>query len=332
MDILIKSFNRAYYLDRCLHSIFLYLEAFEGRIYILDDGTPSLYLEEIKTKYPSVILLKSEYYEEKSTCLSKGDYNLPEVIPSKLWYESTLKLSDYFIVLEDDMWFTRPINIKDLEAQCYKENITLLKLFWVSNPKVIGKTVTKNVGDIVVYAPDIPFKSVFLFKYIYTKYHKLWRKLMTVLGVYTLEKELGYYTMYSVAGAIFKKDYYSEIWKNAHDVVDEKQQMGNALTYYNANATVFGRTPQEVLKTGFISSAFPKYTCDEFSIHDFNAALNVYWLNNPTPFLKDLGADVSITVVNAILEKMNKSKTYIREWNAWVERFKNEFRTIGCNI
>ncbi|MFV0181058.1 glycosyltransferase [Empedobacter falsenii] len=48
--IIIKSFNRPHYLDRCLHSIYLHVKgSFEVKV--LDDGTPPLYLEKIATKY-----------------------------------------------------------------------------------------------------------------------------------------------------------------------------------------------------------------------------------------------------------------------------------------
>ena len=66
MDILIKSFNRPYYLDRCLFSIQKFGIRFRGQIFIMDDGTPHKYLDKIKEKYPFVTILKSNFYEEKT--------------------------------------------------------------------------------------------------------------------------------------------------------------------------------------------------------------------------------------------------------------------------
>ena len=40
MDILIKSFNRPFYLDRCLNSIHSFVSG-DYRVSILDDGTPA---------------------------------------------------------------------------------------------------------------------------------------------------------------------------------------------------------------------------------------------------------------------------------------------------
>ena len=42
----------------------------------------------------------------------------PEIksIPIDLWVESAEKASDYFILLEDDIWFTEEINLKKLKG------------------------------------------------------------------------------------------------------------------------------------------------------------------------------------------------------------------------
>ena len=126
MDILIKSFNRVYYLNRCLFSISKYLKNFSGKIYVLDDGTPNVYLEKIQSKYPEIIILKSNNYQEKAKLLEAHNNQLPPIIPSKLWHDSALNISEYFIVLEDDVWFTETINVSELQQICEKEHIALV--------------------------------------------------------------------------------------------------------------------------------------------------------------------------------------------------------------
>jgi hypothetical protein len=332
MDILIKSFNRVYYLDRCLHSIALNLENFDGNIFVLDDGTPKAYLKAVKEKYPEITILKSDNYNIKASLIEAKNYNLPQIIPSKLWYESAINISDYFMVLEDDMWFTKPIDAKDIEASCTTQQMALLKLFWVSNQSVVGKPEQKVGRAIYTYVPKIQFKSLKLFKYVYMKHHKAWRKLMTILGLYSFKNELEYYRIYSVAGAVFKKDYYRTIWKHAHAYVDEKQQLFEAIKYYKHKKVAFGRTAEEVLKTGFISSAFPKYKYSDFSIHDFNATLNAYWMEDSTLFLKGLEADIDSIEIERVLKHYKKSETYIAQWKEWSQTFKQEFINMGCHI
>jgi glycosyltransferase involved in cell wall biosynthesis len=59
MDILIKSFNRPYYLDRCIQSVKKFVVNSDYKIIVLEDGTPEKYLNKIIEKHPEVRLLKS---------------------------------------------------------------------------------------------------------------------------------------------------------------------------------------------------------------------------------------------------------------------------------
>ncbi|MFI0431011.1 glycosyltransferase family 2 protein [Mariniflexile sp. HMF6888] len=332
MDILIKSFNRVYYLNRCLYSISVHLKNFSGSIYVLDDGTPKIYLDRIQSKYPKIIILKSDDYELKSKLIETQNYQLPNTIPSNLWYKSAVNISDYFIVLEDDMWFTKAIDVANLLTICKKENIALLKLFWVGNKNVIGDVTVKTLSDVILYKPVIQFNNPTVFKYIYAKHNRLWRKLLGVLNLYSSNKEVRYYTIYSVAGAIFKKDYYLSIWKNSKTLVNEKQQLTNAIKYRNENKPNFGRIETEVLKTGFMSSAFLKYKYSEFSIFNFNFTINEHWLKNDLLFCDNLELDLDKNELIKILKLYNKTNRYINEWQNWVDKFKEEYQKIGCNI
>ena len=51
MDVIIKSFNRPYYLERCLHTLYTYVTDLTGDVYVLDDGTPEIYLAKIKMHF-----------------------------------------------------------------------------------------------------------------------------------------------------------------------------------------------------------------------------------------------------------------------------------------
>ncbi len=331
MDILIKSFNRAYFLDRCLHSIYKNVKHFNGKIYVLDDGTPLVYLNKIKEKYPEITILKSASYLEKSTLLSTENYNLPNRIPSKLWHESALNTSDYILILEDDMWLNSTLDVNLTENFLTKHNIGLLKLLWLQNPKLIGNTILKE-EDFVIYQPYLKIKNPLLFRFIYQKNHPFWKKIVTQLGWYSQTYHLNYYAIYAVAGAIYKRDYYLHIWKNATQNIDENLQLQNALHYSNSNAIAFAKTNEERVKTSFISSAFTKKEYTHFSVHDFNKVLNQYWLQNPNPFLKSLENDIDNSIISSILEAAGKEELYIKQWNDWMLQFKTSFIKIGCDI
>jgi len=65
LKIYIKSFNRPYYLERCIKSIYLNVIDQNLEIIVLDDGTNPKYLSLIKEKYPNVLIKESPFFEEK---------------------------------------------------------------------------------------------------------------------------------------------------------------------------------------------------------------------------------------------------------------------------
>ena len=135
-DIFIKSFNRPFFLERCLESIHTFVES-NYRVTILDDGTPQKYLDKIMEKYPSVTLKKSKNYTEKINSINENLKSGAEIngfkIPTELWIDAAKNASDYFIMTEDDVWFTQKINIDQLREKAKTNKISLLKLGWLGN-------------------------------------------------------------------------------------------------------------------------------------------------------------------------------------------------------
>ena len=91
-DIFIKSFNRTFYLDRCLESIKKFVSG-NYKITILDDGTPQKYLDKIKLKYPQIEILKSSNYTEKSSAIISGKEINGFQIPTDLWINAVKNAS-----------------------------------------------------------------------------------------------------------------------------------------------------------------------------------------------------------------------------------------------
>src|SRR5690554_1226592 len=113
MDIYIKSFNRAYLLHRTLASIKSNLLGFDGKIIVLDDGTPQKYLQKIQQLYPEVQVRKSPYYEQKNESILRNEIPV-KLIPAMFWKEEVLKGSEHFILLEDDMWFSVRVDFREI--------------------------------------------------------------------------------------------------------------------------------------------------------------------------------------------------------------------------
>ena len=137
MDILIKSFNRPYYLDRCIQSIYTNVRDKNLRIVILDDGTPTKYLEKIQNKFPKIVIIKSEFYEMKSNSLAQNKGIQTTDVPIQLWLQGAQNASDYFLLLEDDIWFTKKIDLEETQNTLKENSIYMLKLFWLNNPQLV---------------------------------------------------------------------------------------------------------------------------------------------------------------------------------------------------
>src|SRR5690606_34025998 len=132
VTILIKSFNRPHYLDRCLISIQKNVSG-KFHIKIIDDGTPEKYLELIQKKHSGIEIIQTEKYTEKSLQIQNQD-KVSGIIPSRDWYEAVKNSAEYVLVIEDDVWFTDPININELSDEMGKMQVFLLKLGWNSMP------------------------------------------------------------------------------------------------------------------------------------------------------------------------------------------------------
>src|SRR5687767_143947 len=166
MDILIKSFNRPYCLERCIKSIYRNVEG-EFKITVLDDGTPSVYLEKIVSLYPGIIIKKSGLYDQKSEAICRHLKNENEfelfTIPVSMWQRGVSTSSDIFLMMEDDNWFTSPIKLEEIIFEMKRNEFVMLTMSWQGNDKYIqGKTkpVSSTIEEIV---PSIPVLSKIIF-------------------------------------------------------------------------------------------------------------------------------------------------------------------------
>lgn len=336
-DIFIKSFNRPYYLDRCISSIYSNVSGMHN-ITVLDDGTPQKYLQKIQEKYPDVKIFTSESYEKKTAAIEENLKSGKEIngfeIPTELWIEAAKNASEYFIMTEDDVWFTQKINLDDLKNDCEKHKINLLKLGWLSNKK------DKQHIDIQEINPNINSaspKDLFLGNQKIMEaffYNKL--KFFTLLykfGKVDNHTQLKYWSLNSILMGLYKKEYWLEIWKKMNGKVDEKRQLINASVYYRKhknNKNFIARLKNEVMKTTFQSSATNSYHQygNQFDVNLFNHQINEAWLQGDFNALQNFPKDFSLDYFEQFLnEKINKT-----EWKNWVSNFKKHYRDLGCDV
>lgn len=337
IDIFIKSFNRPYYLDRCLDSIFRLVTG-NFQITILDDGTPKPYLDKIKEKYPSVRVLTSEHYEAKTLAISENLASGKEIngfqIPTQLWQNAVKNGSEYCIVTEDDVWFTQPINVDELSKTAKKQQIALLKLGWLGN---FSDDQWFNLSPIDKQLTAVQPKDLFLSSpmimdwFFYNKY-----KFFTIgykLNLFDNYTKRKYWALNSILMGFWQKDYWLYVWKDSDGKVDEKQQLRNAAIYYRNhkdNPNFIARLKNEAMQTTFQSSATNSYHeyGFNFDVNLFNHLINEAWLRGDFDSMQNFPKDFSLDYFTPFIE----GKIKIEEYRKWVEQFKNQYRNLGCDV
>ncbi|MFC4739764.1 hypothetical protein ACFO3U_07120 [Flavobacterium ponti] len=338
MDILIKSFNRAYYLDRCLYSIDKHVKNFDGKIYILDDGTPQIFLDKIISKYPHVIIKKSEFYEEKQLLIQKGLKPKEYLIPINLWVNAAKEASDYFILIEDDTWFIDDINIEDVQKELRENKVVLSKLYWIGNPKINVNKKAELKRNLVIIEPKLFSRIPAVYYFVFYKFNRFKiRRILHLLKINTLDRQLSYYTIYAVAGAIFKRDYFNRLWDNHTNVVDEGLQKYHAvkILFKEKKKNKYAHYKKEILKTGFISSATnqnKEHYKGDVDMFVFNKILNEAWLEDSFNTIQSLPFDIKDEDVFSVLENDSLKRIQSKKWLSWSTAFKKQYLEKGCVI
>jgi len=335
-EILIKSFNRPFYLDRCISSIYLHVSG-DFKIKVLDDGTQKKYLDKIRKKYPEVEIHLSENYEKKIKAIDENLISGKPVngfeIPTKFWYDNVKNASEYVIITEDDVWFTNHININNLQEQARKFKINLIKLGWLGNENERKDLNLSSISRDLESAQ--PKELLLLNKKLMTAFFHNQYKFFTIL--YKLKivdnlTPLKYWSLNSILMGFYKKDYWLDIWKDMDGKVDEKKQLINASLFYRRNKNnpnFISRLKTEAMKTTFQSSAtnsYHEYGFD-FDVNLFNYLINEAWLKGEFDAMENFPKDFSLDYFKSFVsEKIN-----IPEFEKWVNKFRKQYEEMGCN-
>ena len=336
-DIFIKSFNRPFYLDRCIASIEKYVSG-DFRIKVLDDGTPEEYLNKIKNKYPNVEILLSDNYERKIKAIKENLLTGKSVngfeIPTRFWYDNVKKASNYVIVTEDDVWFTQPINVDELSQEAKNLNINLIKLGWLGNQSNRKDLIIKSISENLESAqpkplPYFPKKLMEAFFYNQYKFFTILYKLGQVDNL-TQRK---YWALNSILMGFFNKEYWLKIWEGMNGKVDEKRQLINAALFYKKNKNnpnFISKLKLEAMKTTFQSSAtnsYHEYGFD-FDVNRFNHLINEAWFKDEFDSMENFPKDFSLDYFRIFVgEKINFS-----DFEKWTNQFKLQYKNLGSNV
>lgn len=336
--ILVKSFNRAYYLDRCLQSIQQFVEG-DYQIVVLDDGTPKKYLDKIKEKFPEVEIRLSEQYDQKIQAIQENLVSGKEIdgfqIPISLWKKAVEESSDYLIMTEDDVWLTEKINIDELVNSMRKYQMVLLKLGWVSQREIQSKKNELNEYLIGIQPKVFSAPKWFLKNIVFEKKWKIY-SIMYRLGIVNSSTVSEYWVMNALLMGLYERNYWLKLWHSLETKVDEQEQLLNAVDWYRKNKreNLYGKLNFEMMKTTFQSSATNSYHRygDNFDVNRFNHIMNESWLLNEFDSMENFPSDFSINYITSFLEKNEHEKTSPKAWLDWTEKFKNQYRKQQVDV
>lgn len=329
MDIFIKSFNRPYHLDRCLFSINKFVQGY-SRIVILDDGTPEKYLAKIKTKYPDIVIKKSEFYREKSKAIENNSIDRAKLkFPGKFWHREISQGSDYFLLLEDDFFIVHAINLLEIIKFMEEQKVFQYKLLWQGR-KEFTKAQTKRFGENEIIVTKNRFYSSGNFRrLLYNKY-----KLKGIFskfgkkGSYFKYFMLPFYKYYTVAGVVFNKDLFSELWKDIENL-NEFTQIFRMLKFYENRALPLkvAKSSIESIETTYLTSATNEFQDINFSVFEFNRIINDAWYNDE--FEASYGYPLD--------HGRQYFKNYLpiemhQAFDEWIERFSYNYIDLGCKV
>lgn len=338
MDIFIKSFNRPYYLDRCLHSIEKFVTG-NYQVVILDDGTPKKYLDKIRSKYPDVEIRLSDQYDFKVKSIEENLHSGKQIdgfkIPIPLWKNAVKNGSEYMIMTEDDVWFTHPIQVNKLTDYMKEFDMVLIKLGWISKKRIQSKLHLLN-DELTAIEPKIVTAPRWFMKDFF--FRNKWKifSLMYKLGWVDNHTKNEYWCMNAMLMGAFRKDYWLAVWDTLEQRVDEREQLVNATDWYRKNKrkNLFGKLNYEMMNTTFVSSAtnsYHKYG-DEFDVNQFNFIMNEEWFHGNLDPMNNFPKDISDEMYFGILTDKKHPKATPEAWKNWSEKFKDQYRRQAVKV
>jgi hypothetical protein len=302
-------------------------------VIVLDDGTPKKYLDKIKQNHPFAEFQFSEAWsakiKEQENALKTGIENFSKNVPIQFWRKAVEDTGKYFVLTEDDIWYTKNINLNEYALLTTQEKINMLKLYWFKNPLMIKGVLESVAGsDIEIIKPEIPFMAEYIIK---NRYY-----LHSILLLFKRMKRDFYtqlYTVYGIAGHIYNKDFWLYLWSQKQKKIEEMIQLGKALEWKRKfPETKFAKTKEEKLNTSFLTSTSGSEEKLGFSMFRVNHALNEAWYNGQLDAMSNFPKDFTSGQIMDILRLSGMEEKKVIAWKKWSDNFKEHFRSFGCAI
>ena len=334
--LLVKSFNRPYYLDRCLQSIADNVRG-DYEVVVLDDGTPPAYLVEIARRHPSVRIEHSALYDAKVEQLAAHvagtDTFSLRIIPTKLWLKGVEQATDIFCMLEDDIWVTQPFDVDATTAYMRERQIVLAKMYWGGDPSSFEGKLAGGAAGLREYVPALPKGPEWFTRMLLLNTFKS-QSVMHRLGLVPegIYYQLPFYGLYSVASAMFDKRYWLHLWPAEQQKADEVHQLARALAWTKRRAARFAKAEHELTQTSFITSATNNFADVDFDVFVANHYLNEAWLHRRFDAMAGYPHDFDPEYLRPIFDEAADSRCTYNNWRLWIVRFKQLYASMGVIV
>lgn len=324
-DILIKSFNRPYYLERCLASIEKNVTG-NFNVIVLDDGTPEEYLIELQRRFPGVQWRLAPAYKAKTASIKKhiaGEEIYAALSPPiAFWKEQVAGATPYFLLMEEDAWITHELPLDHYVGAAQKYGIVTLKFFWNQNEAIIkGRKVwlTEQVEEII---PELPLRHPLLLKMLAENAYKL-TSLLTRTKLMSHRFFDPYYALYTVASGLFAKDFWLYTWHNAaENKIQERRQLLNAVRWHRLHPEArYAKSANELIQTSYITSATPVLKHIPFDMMLLNHQLNQAWLTGELESMENFPKDFTVEYLKQFLSNQSQSCS-LAGWDLWISAFR----------
>ncbi|TDX84729.1 glycosyltransferase family 2 protein [Epilithonimonas xixisoli] len=325
VDIIIKSFNRAFYLDKVLFSIGKFVTGFKN-IIILDDGTPEILLSKITEKYPFVEIRKSTNHQEKSDKILRNQEIDGYKIPSELWINTVKNATENVLVIEDDVWFTDFIDLEKISKEMTANNVHLTKIGWQSDVRFWNNLEENQISENLISQNSTKLftSNRWVMDLVLHNRYKFF-SLLCRLRLANNQSINEYYNFGSILMGLYRKDFWIYTWQDSAGRVNEKDLLKNSTAWYHRfkkNKSAICRTTKEYLKTTYISSAtnsYHRYNIN-FNVLAFNNDLNQRWLNGEMDVIENFPNDYSRTYLSHFLNDDKKALFY--QWSdVFIKKF-----------
>jgi len=262
MRVFVKTFNRPFYLDRCLRSIRAALRGVT-EVIVLDDGTQQRYLPLLRKRYPTVRFVSSGADDRKYELVRSEQFD--ELHRSYSGYfqfwarEVGASPDSHVIVIEDDTWFIRSLSLPLLQEVC-DQGVLGVKLWWGDLPKAPFAT---NSAPIQV-GPAVTVREIAPHINSLDDMWEIWLECMMV----------------------YDTRYYTGVYESFEgSIADENGRLEAALAHITSRMEEtpdihFFRTTERCLAQGWAcpGRSDPKYHEVGVKSHVFLDCLNEAWL------------------------------------------------------